>query len=201
MLWGIIKWEKPLSDWLTSKSILFQVALGFIDSLIMIIIGLLVRFLIAGASDPASYSSFSADARSITHFFTLSGALFGTVSGYALMRQHARFEAGFAILAEGHGSCALGVWRSWRGRAGICAFVPKGHLAPWRLLRIEPSLHASNVRPCEELERVREGGSPAPSFPGRALRRSGGNEGTLRQRDEDPIAEALAEERWSILRW
>jgi hypothetical protein len=43
--------------------------------------------------DPASYSSYSADARTVTHFFTVAGTAFGTISGYALMRQYANFDA------------------------------------------------------------------------------------------------------------
>ena len=93
VLWGIAKWNERVSNWLKSKSLAFQIGLGFIDSILIFLIGLLIRFIISGTPDPASYSSFSADARSVTHFFTLAGALFGTTTGYALMRQYARFEA------------------------------------------------------------------------------------------------------------
>jgi membrane-associated phospholipid phosphatase len=93
VLWGITKWNERVSDWLKSKSLAFQIGLGFIDSILIFLIGLLIRFTISGTPDPASYSSFSADARSVTHFFTLGGALFGTTTGYALMRQYARFGA------------------------------------------------------------------------------------------------------------
>ena len=93
VLWALTKWGEQVSGWLKSKSLSFQIGIGFIDSLLIILIGLLIRLIVSGTSDPASYSSFSADARSVTHFFTLSGALFGTASGYALMRQFARFES------------------------------------------------------------------------------------------------------------
>ncbi len=92
VLWALTKWGEQISGWLRSKSLSFQIGIGFIDSLLIILVGLWIRLMISGTPDPASYSSFSADARS-THFFTLSGALFGTASGYALMRQFARFES------------------------------------------------------------------------------------------------------------
>jgi len=92
VLWASIKWGRQITDWLRSKSLSLQIGLGLIDSLLIILFGLLARFVVSGTPDPASYSSFSADARSVTHFFTLAGALFGTISGYALMRQHARFS-------------------------------------------------------------------------------------------------------------
>ena len=93
VLWAIAKWGEQVIGWLRSKSLSFQIGIGFANSLLIILIGLLIRLIISGTPDPASYSSFSADARSVTLFFTLSGALFGTASGYALMRQFARFES------------------------------------------------------------------------------------------------------------
>jgi membrane-associated phospholipid phosphatase len=92
VLWGITKWEGKVREWLDGKSLPVQIGLGFIDSLLIVLIGFIIRFYLNGTPDPASYSSYSADARTITHFFTIAGTVFGTVLGYALMRQHARFN-------------------------------------------------------------------------------------------------------------
>jgi membrane-associated phospholipid phosphatase len=93
MLWAFTRWEKPVRNWLESISLAAQLTLGFLCSLLMVITGLVIRSLIAGAPDPAQWSSFSTDARSLSHFLTLGGAAFGTYSGYALMRRFARFNA------------------------------------------------------------------------------------------------------------
>jgi len=93
VLWAITKWDEHISNWFKSKSLSLQIGLGFVESIIMILIGLLIRILVSGTPDPASWSSFSTDARSVSHFFTLAGALFGTITGYVLMRQFARFES------------------------------------------------------------------------------------------------------------
>lgn len=93
VLWGFVKWQGTIRDWLDEKSLSFQIGLGFLESIFVILIGLIIRFLISGTPDPAEWSSFSSEARSITHFITVSGTLFGTITGYSLMRRYARFDA------------------------------------------------------------------------------------------------------------
>ena len=93
VLWGIAKWEAKVRDWLDGKSLSTQIGIGFLDSLLIVLIGFIIRLILNGTPDPASYSSYSADARTITHFFTLAGAAFGMIAGYALMRQHIPFNA------------------------------------------------------------------------------------------------------------
>lgn len=93
VLWGIAKYERTVRDWLETKSLSMQIGLGFIDAILIALLGFLFRLAVAGAPDPASWSSFSTEARTVTHFVTLSGAAFGTYSGYALMRHYARFDA------------------------------------------------------------------------------------------------------------
>ncbi|HAV76219.1 MAG TPA: hypothetical protein DCX53_02585 [Anaerolineae bacterium] len=93
VLWGFTKWQGAVRDWLHGKSLSMQIGLGFLDSLFIIILGLIIRLVVNGIPDPVSWSSFSVDARAITHFFTLAGAAFGTYAGYALMRHQARFDA------------------------------------------------------------------------------------------------------------
>lgn len=93
VLWAIAKWESAVREWLDGKSLSFQISIGFLDSLFIVLFGFIIRFILKGMPDPASYSSYTADARTITHFFTLAGAAFGTYLGYALMRRYARFNA------------------------------------------------------------------------------------------------------------
>lgn len=93
MLWAMVKWEKPVRDWLDGKSLGAQIGLGFICSLSIAATGFIIRLLVAGTPDPAEWSSFSAEARTVNQFVTLAGAVFGTYTGYALMRLYARFDA------------------------------------------------------------------------------------------------------------
>lgn len=93
MLWAFARWAKPVRDWLDGMSLTAQIGLGFLCSLLMVITGFIVRSLIAGTPDPAEWSSFSSEARNIYQFITLGGAVFGTYTGYALMRRYARFSA------------------------------------------------------------------------------------------------------------
>ena len=92
VLWGFIKSADRASAWAKSQTLSMQIVIGFLISIAIILIGVLSRFLISGTVDPASWSSYATEARSISHFFTLSGALFGSITGYVLMRQYARFQ-------------------------------------------------------------------------------------------------------------
>ena len=92
VLWVAIKQSKQIAAWARSKSLSAQIGFGFVLSGVIILLGILIRSLISGTADPASWSRFSTESRSITHFFTIAGALFGAITGYALMRQNARFR-------------------------------------------------------------------------------------------------------------
>jgi membrane-associated phospholipid phosphatase len=93
MLWAFSKWEKPVRDWLNTQSLSVQIGLGFLCSLLMAVTGFIIRSIISGTPDPAEWSSFSTEARNINGFITLGGAVFGTYTGYALMRKYASFSA------------------------------------------------------------------------------------------------------------
>lgn len=93
VLWAVLKWETNMRDWLDKKTLSTQIALGFLDSLLIAAIGFLIRLIVSGTPDPVSWSQFSVQARTVTHFVTLAGAAFGTYTGYALMRQYALFDA------------------------------------------------------------------------------------------------------------
>lgn len=92
VLWVAIKQSKQIAAWARSQSLSAQIGFGFVLSSVIILLGILIRSLISGTPDPESWSRFSTEARSITHSFTLAGALFGAITGYALMRQNARFR-------------------------------------------------------------------------------------------------------------
>ena len=108
VLWVGIRQSDQIAAWARSKSLSSQVGIGFVLSLVVILVATLIRFLISGMPDPASWSQFSAEARSITHSFTLAGALFGAIAGYAVMRQTARFRPAENSLKRGL-SYALGI--------------------------------------------------------------------------------------------
>jgi membrane-associated phospholipid phosphatase len=108
VLWVGIKQSNQIAAWARSRSLTSQVGIGFILSLTIILLAVLARVVISETVDPASWSQFSVDARSIAHSFTLAGALFGAVSGYALMRQKAGFQPDESSIKRGF-SYALGI--------------------------------------------------------------------------------------------
>ncbi len=93
VLWAFLKWADQVSSWANSKTLSTQIGTGFALSVGFILIGLLSHALIAGTPDTGPWLSFATKARSISQFFTLSGALFGAIAGYSLMRQSARFQS------------------------------------------------------------------------------------------------------------
>jgi len=94
ILFLFIKYEKGVSEWLDSRSNKVQIGLGFGISLVFIAIGLVVRAVVAPISDPGAWAHLSTEARSLTFYFTLSGAFFGAVAGYVVMNSRARFKTG-----------------------------------------------------------------------------------------------------------
>ena len=92
VLFLFIKYEKRASTWLQEKSQIYQIGFGFAISILFIIIGMVVRLIISGTSDPESWAHFASEARSLTFYFTLAGALFGAVAGYVMMKSRAKFQ-------------------------------------------------------------------------------------------------------------
>ena len=89
-IWG----ERRLSPWLGGLSTVGNIVLGFAVSLAMILIGLVVRAVIAPYPDPERWAHFAASARSLTYYFTQAGIFFGAVAGYACMLRWAHFRPG-----------------------------------------------------------------------------------------------------------
>lgn len=92
-IWAFAKWGDAVRDWLSGVSLPGQVMLGFLISMGIVLTGFIVRFIVAGRPDPPEWSPYNADARTVTHFFTIAGAAFGALAGYALMRHYARFDS------------------------------------------------------------------------------------------------------------
>ncbi|MFN2237245.1 MAG: phosphatase PAP2 family protein [Anaerolineales bacterium] len=86
------KFEKQVSTYLHKQSPSFQIGFGFVISILFIIVGIIVRLIISGTSDPESWAHYASEARSMTFYFTLAGALFGAVAGYVMMKSRASFQ-------------------------------------------------------------------------------------------------------------
>jgi membrane-associated phospholipid phosphatase len=61
---NFIKYEDRVSDWLNTHTETFQISIGLAASISFIIIGLVVRFIIAGTPDPDEWAQYSTQARS-----------------------------------------------------------------------------------------------------------------------------------------
>jgi hypothetical protein len=92
VLFSFIRYEKRASSWLQTRSAAYQIGLGFGVSIAFIVVGLIVGAIIAGMPDPGSWAHYAAEARSLTSYFTLAGALFGAVAGYVMMKSAACFR-------------------------------------------------------------------------------------------------------------
>jgi len=87
-----VKYEERFTKSINARSIKYQIWFSFFISLLFVLIGYVVKALIAGSTDPSSWSQYSTEARTLTHYFTLAGAFFGATAGYALMKIHAPFK-------------------------------------------------------------------------------------------------------------
>ena len=102
VLWLFIRYEPKVSNWLKSQSTNNQIGIGFVISMVFILIGLMIHWIIAPTSDPVSWAQHATEARTLTSYFTLSGAFFGAAAGYALMKSRAQFQtAGAWVLKLG----------------------------------------------------------------------------------------------------
>jgi membrane-associated phospholipid phosphatase len=81
--------------WIVSRleqfSIVEQIGIGFVISLVMILIGWIINLLIAPFPDPPEWAQFALKARGISQYFTLAGALFGASAGYSIFRARLHF--------------------------------------------------------------------------------------------------------------
>lgn len=96
---GIFLWifnarEDQVANWANRQGLWGQIGTGFILSLATILVSYLIHRTVAGIPDVEAWRVYAAQARSLDYAFTLGGTLFGAVSGYALMRRYAHFDAG-----------------------------------------------------------------------------------------------------------
>ena len=88
----LIKGEAWLSPYLKKQSVGRLVGIGFVVSLLMLLVGWLVGLSIASSPDPVEWAQNAILARENSHYFTLAGSFFGMVAGYSLMRRYAAFD-------------------------------------------------------------------------------------------------------------
>lgn len=93
VFFAFVKFETGIGEWGQRQSALMLVLVGLGASLAIIIVGLAVLALISGIPDPEPWSRLATEARVPNNYFTLGGALFGAIAGYALMRRTANFRA------------------------------------------------------------------------------------------------------------
>lgn len=93
LLWAFTKYEEPVMVWSRRQGALPTVVAGFALSLVIVLIGELIQVWLKGVTDPAGWASFAVKARDHTYSFMLSGALFGSICGYLLMKRYASFRS------------------------------------------------------------------------------------------------------------
>ena len=92
LLWVFVRSEHAIATWMNKQGLLGQIGIGFALSLVMILVGQLIKVTLSGMPDPEAWRAYSAQARTPTYVFTLAGTLFGAISGYALMKRYAYFD-------------------------------------------------------------------------------------------------------------
>lgn len=107
----LVKGEVWLSPFLKQQSLGRLIGIGFIVSILMLLVGWLISLLTASSPDPAEWVLYSTTARGISEYFTLAGATFGMVAGYTLMQRYADFQT--------TGSWARRIARYLLGIAGV----------------------------------------------------------------------------------
>jgi hypothetical protein len=92
LLWVFVRSEQAIATWMNKHGLLGQIGIGFALSLVMILVGQLIKVTLSGMPDPEAWRAYAAQARTPTYVFTLAGTLFGAISGYALMKRYAHFD-------------------------------------------------------------------------------------------------------------
>jgi membrane-associated phospholipid phosphatase len=98
MLLLFLRYESNFIAWWARKQTSTQIWLGFVSSLALIAIGLLVVALISPFPDDPAWASYSTEAREISRYLTLGGFLFGATAGMVLMQKYARFSVDGPVL-------------------------------------------------------------------------------------------------------
>jgi membrane-associated phospholipid phosphatase len=100
MLVLFIRYESRFLEWWHQKVEGTRIILGFLFSAAVVLIGLLIIALVAGDPDPPEWAAYAAEARDISHYFTLSGFLFGAIAGTVLKDKYVPFKVDGSILQK-----------------------------------------------------------------------------------------------------
>jgi membrane-associated phospholipid phosphatase len=87
-----IRSEKRFLAWWDRSGMNAQISMGFVLSLVIILLGYLVRGMISESADPVDWASQASEARLLDSYFNNGGALFGAIAGLALMQRYAHFK-------------------------------------------------------------------------------------------------------------
>ena len=91
-LYLFIRFEDPFLAWFNKIPLTQQLISTLAISLGLAGLGLLVGVLISGSPDPESWAELASAARSPAGYFTNTGALFGAVAGYLLLRNYVDYN-------------------------------------------------------------------------------------------------------------
>ena len=92
MLFLFIRYESRFLAWWGQMIEKTQILLGFVFSIIIILLGALILAVISGSPDPPEWSTFSTQSREIDHYITLAGFLFGAIAGLTWKKKYAPFK-------------------------------------------------------------------------------------------------------------
>ena len=88
-------WAEPkVKEWLNRAGFWGQVMAATVVTASIVVVGLLMRWGVAGIPDPESWASFAAESRRLDSVVVDAGAFFGLGIGLAMARRWARFESG-----------------------------------------------------------------------------------------------------------
>jgi len=107
----VVKGETWFPPYLKKQPPGMLIGIGFLASIVMLLLGWLAALWIASSPDPAEWARYSTQARSISYYFSLAGGTFGIIAGYTLMRQYAPFQT--------KGSWVKRIGRYLLGMAGV----------------------------------------------------------------------------------
>jgi membrane-associated phospholipid phosphatase len=91
-LYLFIRFEDQFLAWFNKIPLTQQLISVLAISLGLAGLGLLVGVLISGSPDPESWAELASEARSPAGYFTNTGALFGAVAGYLLLRNYVDYN-------------------------------------------------------------------------------------------------------------
>lgn len=92
MLYAFVAAEKPASAWAARQGASTLIGIGAALAAGVMALGLLTQARLADIPDPVAWKAHAANARSVAHFFSIAGILFGLVAGHALALSRCEFE-------------------------------------------------------------------------------------------------------------